>query len=133
MALPIVSIESGTLVADPELKFTPNGHAVANFRVASNSRRKNDQTGQWENADTTFVTVNAWNGLAENIATTFHKGDKIDVKGFLKQREWEKDGQKRTVFEVEALNVSVPVSRFVDKQDSQPSFGNSVQDVDAPF
>lgn len=133
MALPIVNIESGTLVSDPELKFTPNGHAVANFRVASNSRRKNDQTGQWENADTTFVTINAWNGLAENIATTFHKGDKIDVKGFLKQREWEKDGQKRTVFEVEALNVSVPVSRFADSpKQEQPSFGN-VQDVDAPF
>lgn len=132
MALPIVNIENGTLVADVELRFAPNGKAVCNFRVASNSRRKNQQTGEWENGDSTFLTVNAWEGLAENVASTFQKGSKVNVKGFLKQREYEKDGQKRTVFEVEALDIAVPVSRFVDKQDSQPSFGN-VQDVDAPF
>ena len=139
MALPIVYIENGTLVADVELRFTPNGKAVCNFRVASNSRRKNQQTGQWENGDSTFLTVNAWEGLAENVANTFQKGSKVNVKGFLKQREYEKDGQKRTVFEVEALEVAAPVSRFVDdgkpsgdKWNSAPS-GGGFANEEAPF
>lgn len=139
MALPIVNIENGTLVADVELRFTPTGKAVCNFRVASNSRRKNQQTGQWENGDSTFLTVNAWEGLAENVANTFQKGSKVNVKGFLKQREYEKDGQKRTVFEVEALDIAVPVSRFVDdgkpsgdKWNSTPS-GNNFANEEAPF
>lgn len=133
MALPIVNIENGTLVADVELRFTPNGKAVCNFRVASNSRRKNQQTGQWENGDSTFLTVNAWEGLAENVANTFQKGSKVNVKGFLKQREYEKDGQKRTVFEVEALDIAVPVSRFVDgTKQEQSSFGGGFQES-APF
>lgn len=114
MALPEVNIINGTLVADPELRFIPSGKAVVNFRTASNSRRKNPDTQQWENGDSTFLTVNAWEGLAENIAETFKKGDKVNIKGRLKQREYEKDGQKRTVFEVEADEVSVPVSRFKD-------------------
>lgn len=139
MALPMVYIENGTLVADVELRFTPNGKAVCNFRVASNSRRKNQQTGQWENGDSTFLTVNAWEGLAENVASTFQKGSKVNVKGFLKQREYEKDGQKRTVFEVEALDVASPVSRFVDdgkssgdKWNSAPS-GGGFANEEAPF
>lgn len=139
MALPIVNIENGTLVADVELRFTPNGEAVCNFRVASNSRRKNQQTGQWENGDSTFLTVNAWEGLAENVANTFQKGSKVNVKGFLKQREYEKDGQKRTVFEVEALEVATPVSRFADdgkpsgdKWNSAPSGGGFANEA-APF
>ena len=134
MALPIVNIENGTLVADVELRFTPNGKAVCNFRVASNSRRKNQQTGEWENGDSTFLTVNAWEGLAENVANTFQKGSKVNVKGFLKQREYEKDGQKRTVFEVEALDIAVPVSRFVDgPKQEQSSFGGGFSDEQAPF
>ena len=133
MALPIIYIENGTLVADSELRFTPNGKAVCNFRVASNSRRKNQQTGQWENGDSTFLTVNAWEGLAENVANTFQKGSKVNVKGFLKQREYEKDGQKRTVFEVEALDIAVPVSRFADgPKQEQSSFGGGFQES-APF
>ena len=134
MALPIVNIENGTLVADVELRFTPNGKAVCNFRVASNSRRKNQQTGEWENGDSTFLTVNAWEGLAENVANTFQKGSKVNVKGFLKQREYEKDGQKRTVFEVEALDIAVPVSRFADgPKQEQPAFGGGFSDEQAPF
>ena len=134
MALPIVTIENGTLVADVELRFTPTGKAVCNFRVASNSRRKNQQTGEWENGDSTFLTVNAWEGLAENVANTFQKGSKVNVKGFLKQREYEKDGQKRTVFEVEALDIAVPVARFVDgPKQEQPASGGGFSDEQAPF
>lgn len=114
MALPEINIINGTLVADVELRFTNSGKAVASFRTASNSRRKNPDTGQWENGDSTFLTVNVWGELGENVAQTFQKGSKVTVKGALKQREYEKDGQKRTVFEVEAYEVSAPVSRFKD-------------------
>lgn len=119
MALPTITITEGTLVADPELRYGQSGTAVVNFRVASNSRRKNDQTGQWEDGDTTFLTVSAFRGLAENIASEFGKGNKITVTGQLKQREYEKDGQKRTVYEVNAQSVSKPVSRFNDSDAPQ--------------
>ena len=126
MALPEVNIINATLVADVELRFTNSGKAVANFRTASNSRKKNPDTGQWENGDSTFLTVNVWGELGENVAQTFQKGSKVTVKGALKQREYEKDGQKRTVFEVEAYEVSAPVSRFKD-DGGQPRQGSAPQ------
>ena len=126
MALPEINIINGTLVADVELRFTNSGKAVASFRTASNSRRKNPDTGQWENGDSTFLTVNVWGELGENVATQFQKGSKVTVKGALKQREYEKDGQKRTVFEVEAYEVSAPVSRFKD-DGGQPRQGSAPQ------
>lgn len=113
MALPIVEITNGRLGADPELRFTPSGKAVCNIRVASSSRRKNQQTGQWEDGDTTWTTVNAWGELGENMANLFSKGSVITLKGRLKQREYEnREGEKRTVFEVEADYVSTPVPHF---------------------
>lgn len=112
MSLPMIVITEGTLVADPELRYTQNGAAVTSFRVASNSRRKNEQTGEWENADTTFLTVSCFRGLAENVAREFSKGNKVNVIGRLKQRDVEKNGQKRTFYDVNAENVSKPVSRF---------------------
>ena len=118
MALPKITITEATLVADPEIRYTGNGTAVASFRVASNSRRKNQQTGQWEDGDTTFLSVSAWGGLGENIAADFKKGQKITVTGQLKQREYEKDGVKRTAYEVVASEAAAPVSRFNDNNSS---------------
>lgn len=123
MALPTIIITEATLVADPELRYGQSGTAVVNFRVASNSRRKNESTGQWEDGDTTFLSVSAFRGLAENITSQFGKGDKISVEGRLKQRDVEKDGQKRTYYGVDAQSVSKPVSRFNDS-DSPQGGGN---------
>ena len=126
MALPQITITEATLVADPELRYTNNGTAVANFRVASNSRRKNQQTGQWEDGDTTFLSVSAWGARGENVSSQFSKGNKINIVGDLKQREYEKDGQRRTVYEVEVSDskrehgVAAPVSRFNDNNSQQP-------------
>ena len=114
MALPQITITEATLVADPELRYGQSGTAMVSFRVASNSRRKNEQTGQWEDGDTTFLSVSAFRGLAENVASQFGKGQKISVTGRLKQRDVEKDGQKRTYYDVNADSVSKPVSRFND-------------------
>ena len=97
-----------------------SGNSVANFRVASNSRRKNPQTGQWEDGDTTFLSVSAFGGLGENVAARFKKGSKVNIAGQLKQREYEKDGQRRTVYEVTANSVAEPVSRFNDNNSQQP-------------
>ena len=120
MALPQITITEATLVADPELRYTGNGTAVANFRVACNSRRKNQQTGQWEDGDTTFLSVSAWGARGENVSSQFSKGNKINVVGDLKQREYEKDGVKRTAYEVVAIEAAAPVSRFNDNGQKPP-------------
>ena len=119
MALPQITITEATLVADPELRYANNGNSVTNFRVASNSRRKNPQTDQWEDGDTTFLSVSAFGGLGENVAARFKKGQRVNITGQLKQREYEKDGQRRTVYEVTANSVAEPVSRFNDNGGSQ--------------
>ena len=137
MALPQITITEATLVADPELRYANNGNSVTNFRVASNSRRKNQQTGQWENGDTTFLTVSAFGGLGENVASRFKKGSKVNIAGQLKQREYEKDGQRRTVYEVTANSVAEPVSRFNDndsqQQPAQQGFQQAQNNMQSTF
>ena len=137
MALPQIAITEATLVADPELRYANNGNSVTNFRVASNSRRKNQQTGQWEDGDTTFLTVSAFGGLGENVASRFKKGSKVNIAGQLKQREYEKDGQKRTVYEVTANSVAEPVSRFNDndsqQQPAQQGFQQAQNNMQSTF
>ena len=135
MALPKITITEATLVADPEIRYTGNGTAVASFRVASNSRRKNQQTGQWEDGDTTFLSVSAWEGLGENIAADFKKGQKITVTGQLKQRDYEKDGVKRTAYEVVASEAAAPVSRFNDngQQPAQQGFQQAQNNIQSSF
>lgn len=106
MALPNITIDGGTVVADPELRFIPNGAAVANFRVASNSRRYNKDTNQWEDGDTTFLTCNLWGDAAQNVADTLQKGMRVNLTGKLKQRQYQtKEGENRTVYEVEVFEV----------------------------
>ena len=90
----------GRLTADPELRFTPSGAAVCDFTVAGNDRRRNKQTNEWEDGPATFLRCSAWNDMAENIAESLRKGDEVLVTGRIAQREWEKDGIKRTTHEV---------------------------------
>src|SRR5699024_11018138 len=107
MSLPAITA-TATLAADPEPKLSPDATSVANSRIACRARKTNRETGQWEDAGTTWLTCVARDGLAENIVTKFSKGQKIFVKGQLKQREYEKDGQKRTVFEVNVFEAAEP-------------------------
>lgn len=96
----------GNIVADPELRFTPSGAAVANFRVASTPRRFNSQTNQWEDGEALFLTCNVWRQAAENVAESLQKGMRVIVNGRLRQRSYEtREGEKRTVFEVEVDEV----------------------------
>ena len=139
MALPQITITEATLVADPELRYANNGNSVTNFRVACNSRRKNQQTGQWEDWDTTFLSVSAFGGLCENVAARFKKGQRVNIAGQLKQREYEKDGQRRTVYEVTANSVAEPVSRFNDnnssgqQQPAQQGFQQAQNNIQGSF
>lgn len=91
---------TGNLTADPELKFTSNGTPVAVFSIASNERFK-DQAGQWQDGPTSFVRCNAWRHLAEHIAESVAKGDRLVVTGTFRQRDYETaSGEKRTVWEL---------------------------------
>ncbi len=94
------------LTADPELRFTPSGVAVANFTVASTPRRFNAQTNQWEDGDALFMRCSIWRQAAENVAESLSRGSRVLVSGRLRQRSFEtKEGEKRTVVELEAEEV----------------------------
>jgi single-strand DNA-binding protein len=96
----------GNLVADPELRFTPAGQPVATFRVASTPRRYDQATNEWKDGDSLFLTCNVWRQAAENVAESLQRGMRVVVVGRLKQRNFEtKEGEKRTVFEVEVDEV----------------------------
>jgi len=96
----------GNITRDPELRFTPSGQANARLGVAVNRRWQNRQTQDWEEA-TSFFDVVAWANLAENIADSLHRGDRVVVQGRLDQRSWENnDGDKRSKIEITANEVA---------------------------
>lgn len=96
----------GNLVADPELRFTNSGAAVANFRVASTPRRFDSQSNSWVDGEALFLTCNVWRQAAENVAESLQKGMRVVVTGRLRQRSYEtREGEKRSVFEVEVDEV----------------------------
>ncbi len=96
----------GNLVDDPELRFTPSGAAVASFRVASTPRTYDRQSGEWKDGESLFLTCSVWRQAAENVAESLQKGMRVIVQGRLKQRSYEtREGEKRTVFEVDADEV----------------------------
>jgi single-strand DNA-binding protein len=97
---------AGNLVDDPELRFTPAGQAVARFRVASTPRFRDNNTGEWKDGDSLFLTCNVWRQAAENAAESLARGMRVIVSGRLRQRSYEtKEGEKRTVYEVEVDDV----------------------------
>jgi len=96
----------GNLVNDPELRFTPSGAAVAKFTVASTPRYLDKNTNEWKDGDSLFLQCNIWRQAAENVAESLTRGMRVIVSGRLKQRSYEtKEGEKRTVFEVEVDEV----------------------------
>jgi single-strand DNA-binding protein len=97
---------AGNLVDDPELRFTPAGQPVARFRVASTPRFRDNATGEWKDGDSLFLTCNVWRQAAENAAESLTRGMRVIVSGRLRQRSYEtKEGEKRTVYEVEVDDV----------------------------
>jgi single-strand DNA-binding protein len=96
----------GNLVGDPELRYTPTGQAVATFRVASTPRYMDRATNEWKDGDSLFLSCNVWRQAAENVAESLTRGMRVIVSGRLRQRSYEtKEGEKRTVYEVEVDEV----------------------------
>lgn len=106
----------GNLTADPELRFTPSGAAVAKFSIASTPRYFDKESNQWKDGDTTFLQCNAWRATAENIAESLSKGTRVIAQGRLKQRSYEtKEGEKRTVYEMEVDSIGPDLTRATAK------------------
>lgn len=102
----------GNLTQDPDLRFTTSGVAVTKFTIASTPRVFNRQSNTWEDQETLFLTCQLWRQAAENVVETLKKGTRVIVVGSLKQRSYtNKDGEKRTVFEVEVDNVGPDLTR----------------------
>jgi single-strand DNA-binding protein len=96
----------GNLVDDPELRFTPSGAAVANFRIASTPRTFDRQTNEWKDGEALFLSCSVWRQAAENVAESLQKGMRVVVQGNLRSRQYEtREGEKRTVFEIQVDEV----------------------------
>ena len=102
----------GNLTADPELRFTPSGPAVASFTVASTPRRYDRQAGEFRDGDTLFMRCTVWRETAENVAESLEKGMRVIVTGRLVQRTFEtREGEKRTVVELQVAEVGPSLAK----------------------
>ena len=113
----------GNLTADPELRFTPSGAAVANFTVASTPRNFDRQTNEWRDGDAMFRNCAVWRQAAENVAESLQKGMRVIVSGRLKSRSYEtREGEKRTVFEVDVDEIG-PALKYATAKVTRTSGG----------
>lgn len=126
----------GNLTADPELRFTPSGAAVASFTVAV-SKRVKDEAGNWKDGPSSFVRCSVWRQYAENVGDSLAKGNRVIVQGQMAQREYEdKSGEKRSVWECQVDEVG-PALRYATarptkaERTSQNFGGASLKDVAA--
>lgn len=114
----------GNLTADPELRFTPSGHAVAKFTVASTPRTFDRTTNEWRDGDAMFLNCEVWRQYAENVTESLQKGTRVVVTGRLKSRSYETNsGEKRTVFEVEVDEVG-PALRYATAKVTRTTSGS---------
>lgn len=122
----------GNLTADPELRFTASGAAVANFTVASTPRKFNKQSGAWEDGDALFMRCSVWRQFAENVAETLTRGMRVIVQGSLVQRSYQtKEGEKRTVIELQVDEVG-PSLRYVTAKVNKAQREGSTNAQQAP-
>jgi single-strand DNA-binding protein len=123
----------GNLVDDPELRFTPSGAAVAKFRVASTPRYLDKQTNEWKDGESLFLQCQIWRQAAENVAESLTKGMRVILSGRLKQRSYEtKEGEKRTVFEVEVDEVGPSLRNATAKVTKTQRAGGTSGGYSAP-
>jgi single-strand DNA-binding protein len=119
---------TGNLTADPELKFTPNGAAVANFRIAVTTRVRDGEG--WKDGDTSFFRINAWRQLAQHVTDSLSKGDRAVVIGRLRSRSWETpQGEQRSVIEIEADEIAPSLRWAIAKPQRVTRNGNGDQDA----
>ena len=135
-------IISGNLARDPELRQTASGLPVLGFGVAVNDRRKNQQTGEWEDYPN-FVDCTMFGTRAESVSKFLSKGSKVAIEGKLRWSQWERDGQKRSKIEVIIDELEFMTSRSDSSSSSsssaattsttEPAVNASVYDEDIPF
>lgn len=117
----------GNLVDDPSLRFAPSGGAVANFTIASTPRAFDKTSNEWKDGDTMFLNCSIWRQAAENVAESLTKGMRVIVQGRLKSRSYDdRDGNKRTVFEVDVDEVG-PSLRYATAVVTRATGGGAVQ------
>jgi single-strand DNA-binding protein len=115
----------GNLTGDPELRFLPNGAAVASFTVASTPRTFDRQSGEWKDGEALFLRCSVWRQVAENAAETLQRGMRVIVTGRLKQRSFEtKEGEKRTVVELD-VDEAGPSLRYATAKVNKTSRGSA--------
>ena len=139
MPIPTIQETAGVL-ADPELRFTPQGKAVLSIRLAFNDSRYNEETRQWENTKTFYVDATAWEKTAERLADQIRKGDQVYVSGRLETQSWEKDGEKKskpslTVRTMRKLEKNAPNSSSVSAVNAAQSagFGTNPNNASDPW
>ncbi|RZS56223.1 single-strand binding protein [Microcella putealis] len=113
----------GNLTADPELRYTQNGLAVANFTIASTPRTYDRQSNEWKDGEALFLRASVWRDFAEHVASSLTKGMRVVAQGRLKQRSYEtKEGEKRTTIELEVDEIG-PSLRYATAQVTRSSGG----------
>jgi single-strand DNA-binding protein len=115
----------GNLTADPELRFTPSGAAVASFTVASTPRTFDRQSNEWKDGEALFLRCSIWRQAAENVAESLQRGTRVVVSGRLKQRSFEtREGEKRTVIEMDVDEIG-PSLRYATAKVNRTQRGSS--------
>jgi len=125
----------GNLTADPELRFTPNGAAVANFTIASTPRTFDKASNEWKDGETLFLRSSIWREAAENVAESLTKGTRVVAQGRLKARSYEtKEGEKRTSYELDVDEIGPSLRYATAKVTRKPSngFGGGQQQAQQP-
>ena len=115
----------GNLTADPELRFTPSGAAVASFTIASTPRQFDRNTNEWKDGDALFLRCSIWRQAAENVAESLTRGMRVVANGRLKQRSYEtREGEKRTVVELEVDEIG-PSLKYASAKVNKTQRGSS--------
>jgi len=123
----------GNLVDNPELRFTPSGAAVAKFRIASTPRVFNREANEWKDGESLFLTCSVWRQAAENVAESLQRGMRVIVQGRLKQRSYEdREGVKRTVYELDVDEVGPTLARATAKVVKNPAGGGQASAGQSP-
>lgn len=123
----------GNLVDDPELRFTPAGAAVANFRIASTPRTFDKTANEWKDGESLFLSCAVWRRAAENVAESLTKGMRVIVQGNLRQRQYEtREGEKRTVYELDVQEVGPALSNATARVTKAGRSDGQAQQAKAP-
>jgi single-strand DNA-binding protein len=120
----MTTIVIGNLTADPEIRYINSGAAVVNFTVASTPRVFDKTTQEWKDGEALFMRCSLWRDAAENVSESLHRGNRVIVVGKLKQRSYEKDGDKRTTIELEVEEIG-PSLRYATATPTKASRGGA--------